>query len=277
MKNKVKNSLVDLHMHSTASDGQLAPADLAKLVASAGLEAFALTDHDTLDGLEEASGAAARLKIEFVPGVELSARFKEREVHLLGYYPKKRAVLEEHLALFKKERFKRMAQMVEKLKGEGFKIDEEEVLKEAGPAAPGRLHLARLLAKKGYVLNPGQAFALYLGRGRAGYVPRKLPLAEEALSLLLKTGAVPVLAHPGEEGRGDLLALKAQGLKGVEVFHPIHTKKLISYYLKQAEGLDLLVTGGSDFHAISEREGRGFARHATNYHYLERLKEAAEL
>ena len=262
-------------MHSHYSDGVLTPKELARMVFKAGLKAFALTDHDSLAGLEEAEIKAAELGLEFVPGVEISALFKEREVHILGYYPQKSTLLESFLLKLRQERFKRLEKMVTALQGAGFKIAVAEILKVAGPAAPGRMHLARVLIEKGYVYNAGQAFSLYLGRGKSAFVPRVLPGASAAIAVLLKSGAVPVLAHPGNQGLNDPALLKGFGLQGVEVYHPDHLKKQSAYYKKQAEELNLVITGGSDYHADGERTLKSFKNYAISYSYLLPLKEAA--
>lgn len=265
---------VDLHLHSTASDGSLAPEHLIARVAAAGLAAVALTDHDTLDGVEEALSAGRRCGLEVLPGIEISASTEELEIHLLGYDPlfpeKISAVLDE----LRSERYLRMEKMLTRLRRLGFGISDAEVISEAGSAAPGRLHLARLMVKLGYTPDIDTAFSLYLERGRPAFVPRTILDPAGAITLLHRAGAVPVVAHPGASGRGLLRKLVAVGLRGIEVIHPEHTPELVRYYRHQAKQMGLLITGGSDYHGDRDyRAGRpgGFT---VPYRCLAAIKEA---
>ena len=264
--------LVDLHMHSNYSDGVLSSAALAEASAKAGLAAFSLTDHDTMEGLNEAFAAAKRLKIEFVPGIEMSSLLGDREVHILGYYPQQSDHLLEVLERMRDERKNRIEKMITALRGLGFKLNLEDLKDEAKDAAPGRLHLARLLLKRKYVHTVDEAFKLYLGKGKPAYVSRKLLTAVEVIKLLKKCGALIVLAHPGQEGTGDVDSLISHGLDGVEVFHPDHSPALVKYYKKVAENKNLLVTGGSDFHGDYRSHKLYSTRHAIDKIYLEKLK-----
>lgn len=266
--------LVDLHMHSSYSDGVLSSAALAETSAKAGLAAFSLTDHDTLEGLSEAFAAAKRLKIEFVPGIEMSSLLGDREVHILGYYPQQSDHLLEVLEYMRDERKNRIEKVITALRGLGFKLNLEDLKGEAKDAAPGRLHLARLLLKRKYVHTVDEAFKLYLGKGKPAYVSRKLLTAVEVIQLLKKCGALIVLAHPGQEGKGDVDSLISNGLDGVEVFHPDHSPALVRYYKKVAENKNLLVTGGSDFHGDYRSHKLYSTRHAIDKVYLEKLKAA---
>lgn len=243
-----KNGKIDLHLHSSASDGIHDPKALIRLVAEAGLAAAALTDHDTIAGLEEAFEAGKRHGFEVVPGVEISVIEEGRETHILGYYPGRLDLLAEAMSEKRLERLDRMEMMVARLKELGFKITIEEVLAEAKKAAPGRLHLARILLRKNYIHSLDQAFSLYIGRNRPAYVPRRTAGLAETISMLLETGAIPVLAHPGKNGRSVLERLLDYGLKGIEVYHPDHSPGLVKYYLNLAAELNLLITGGSDYH-----------------------------
>lgn len=244
---------VDLHTHSNASDGKLPPGEVVKLAKARGLQAVALTDHDTLDGLQEALKAGCRYGIEFVPGVEISAVLHSREVHILGYYPDKTGELEETLRRFREERSGRMNKMLGKLASLSIRITQDEVNEEAGRAAPGRLHLARVLCRKGYVSSIQEAFSLFLDYGKPVYVARNNLPAAEAMALLKRAGAIPVLAHPGSSLRMESLGqLKAYGLLGIEVFHPKHDYELESILLEWTSREGLLVTGGSDFHDPGE-------------------------
>ena len=268
--------LVDLHMHSNVSDGLHSPAELAVMAGRSGLQAFALTDHDNLNGLQPAAEAAAKEYVEFVPGVELSAVLDNREVHILGYYPRKLDLINISLEKIRKERYSRMEEIIDRLGNLKFNITLEEVLAEAGTAAPGRLHLARLLFKKKYVHTIDEAFTSYIGYNRPAYVSRKLPGAEEIIAMLLEAYAIPVYAHPGENGKLYLEQLTAMGLLGVEVWHPEHGPGLRNYYEKRGKELGLLLTGGSDYHGTGIAAFDYKIQQAIPAHYLEQLKNAAE-
>ncbi len=267
-----KANLVDLHMHSNFSDGVLSPAELAETSAKAGLVAFSLTDHDTLEGLNEAFAAAKRLNIDFVPGIEMSCLLFDREVHILGYYPQQSKQLIEILEHMRDERRHRIENMVTALIGLGFKLTLEDLKAEAKDAAPGRLHLARLLLKRKDVHTLDEAFKLYLGKGKPAYVSRKLLTAAEVLLLLKNCGAITVLAHPGQEGKADVGRLLLYDLDGVEVFHPDHSPALVKYYKKVAENNNLLITGGSDFHGDYRSHKSYSTKHAIDITSLEKLK-----
>lgn len=268
----LNNGRADLHLHSNRSDGIYSPRQLFKIAAQAGLKAAALTDHDTMEGVEAGLAAGLKYGIEIVPGVEISAYEAGREIHLLGYYPAYPDDLKAELLRIRQGRFERMERILEKLNTLGFSLRLDQICKEAAPAAPGRLHLARHMVKKNLVNNLRQAFSLYLERGKPAYVPRINLTPARALYLLLETGAIPVLAHPGLNGKTLLPQLAALGLKGVEVFHPDHSTAQRRYYRQFAEGNNLLITGGSDFHGDPQVRAHSPGSVSIPYHYLEKLK-----
>ncbi len=266
---------VDLHMHSTASDGLFSPQEVMEIAAAAGLRAAGLTDHDTIDGLAEASAAADKCGIELVPGVEISVLDEKLEVHILGYYPLYREQLEKALAETQNERLIRMEKIMHRLGKMGFDIRLEEVLEEADQAAPSRMHLARLLKKKKYVHTTDQAFSLYLNPDCPAYVPRHTLTLRGVMGLLRDVAAVPVIAHPAAESKKLIDLLIPLGLKGIEVYHPQHDKVREQYYARLAHEKDMLITGGSDFHGES-RDRPGYPVHrAISGHYLTLLKNCA--
>ena len=267
-------SKVDFHLHSSASDGLFTPRQVMEITASAGLRAAGLTDHDTVKGLNEAKEAAIDLDLELIPGVEISVYEKNREIHLLGYYPQKLNKLSAALEDIRSKRFRRMGLIVNNLKKLGFKVEPEEVLVEAGDAAPGRLHLARLLLKKKYVHTINEAFKTYLNRGKPAFVSRESMSAAEVLDLLNQVGAVSVYAHPGNTGKEVLDELTANGLQGIEVYHPDHSKGLARYYKEYAEAKKLLITGGSDFHGQNINNHGYQQKYAISYEYLQAMKDA---
>lgn len=270
-----KAALVDLHMHSNFSDGILSPAALAEASARAGLAAFSLTDHDTLKGLNEASAAAKNLNIEFVPGIEMSCQLGDREVHILGYYPQQSDQLIAVLERMRDERRHRIEKVITALRSLGFKLNIEDLKDEAKDAAPGRLHLARLLLKRKYVHTVDEAFKLYLGKGKPAYFSRKLLAAAVVIQLLKDCSAITVLAHPGKDGKRDIDSLLTYGLDGVEVFHPDHSPAIKKYYSEVAEENNLLITGGSDFHGDYRSHEMYLTKHAIDITYFEKLKQKA--
>ena len=268
----VTSNKVDLHLHSSCSDGVYTPSQLVQVLAAAGLKAFALTDHDTTKGLSEAAKAAEEAGLEFVPGIEISVVEETREIHILGYYPVKLQLLEEKLADLRHQRFIRMEKTVCLLQGAGFKITVSEVIAEAGQAAPGRMHLARILLRKRYVHSVEEAFSLYLGFKRPAYVQRKTFSLTETIKLLIDCQAIPVFAHPGAEGLSILKTMIPLGLMGVEVFHPDHSSNQVRQALRLAAEHRLLVTGGSDFHGSPDLRTLYPIERAIDYFYLEQLK-----
>ena len=246
---------IDLHTHSTASDGTLTPTALLERAAGLGLAALALTDHDTVAGLDEARAAAARNGVELIAGCELSVVWPVGFLHLVGLFlperPGQLVAAMDHLMECRHDRNRRI---VEKLQALGLDVTYPEVQAIAGEGSVGRPHLALALQAKGYVADVEQAFQEYLGsRGRA-YVPKDQFTVEKALAVLRAEGATAVLAHPFSlraEGRAlenNLRKLKDLGLDGLECLYPEHSPDQTREYLRLARKLDLAVTGGSDFH-----------------------------
>lgn len=247
----------DLHTHSTASDGVLAPAELVRRAHAAGLAAVALTDHDTVEGLTEAAAEARRLGLRLVPGVELSTDAIGREVHILGYYCRFEAepfaVLLEEMRAARRERLERM---VTRLNAAGVPVALDRVRALAGAGSAGRPHVARALVEAGHAADVNDAFARFLGRGCPGYVPRRKLHPADAVRAVVAAGGVAVLAHPGLVGDDGVIAdLVAVGLGGIEVDYPAHTPEQAARYRRLAEDLGLIPTGGSDYHGKGEHWG----------------------
>lgn len=244
--------LADLHMHSTASDGRLTPSELMERAAAAGLKAVALTDHDTTAGIDEARETAEKLGMAFLPGIEISTG-KGGDIHVLGYgIDPQNEELNAFCAQMKQDRIERIPKMMQKLADIGMPLDPERVMALA-KGSVGRPHVARAMVETGYVNDPQEAFARYLGSGMPAYVPRTEVATEEAVRLILKAGGVPVLAHPGDypdEAKRILEVNEKQGwgLKGIEVYYPHHLENAFEPWLTIACEKALLVTSGSDFH-----------------------------
>jgi len=241
---------VDLHTHSFFSDGIFSPEEVIKKARDNRIRFLGLTDHDTIAGLPRAIKHGKKLGLEIVPGVELSCNLGNREVHILGYYFYLPGELQNTLRWIRNKRFSRAYKMVELLTGLRYFLTMDELLFEAGKAAPGRLHLARLMLKKGHVSSTKEAFDNYLNPGKPAYVPRQKLDYRYGINLLKKSTAVTMLAHPGStsEDASTIKLLIETGIDGLEVFHPHHDQEQIEYYSKLAKEENLLVGGGTDFH-----------------------------
>jgi predicted metal-dependent phosphoesterase TrpH len=242
-------AFVDLHLHSTASDGVTPPADVARAAGAAGLAALALTDHDTVEGVPAAEEAAQRLGIRLVPGVELSAYEERTEVHLLGLHLARLDEMHQRLAVFRAARRERAQEMVRRLNAIGVRITFEDVLERAADAALGRPHVARALVENGWARDVRDAFDRYLGAGRPAYLEKRRMLIAEAIALVHDCGGIAVLAHPGADGTLERLrALAGAGLDGVEVLHPSHGAEDRARLTALTTHLGLVPSGGSDSH-----------------------------
>ncbi len=247
---------IDLHMHTTASDGTSSPEELVKTCSELGLEIISVTDHDNTTAVETVKKAAEEYKLEVVPGIEISTYRGEAEYHILGYF----IDLENDSLLGLTEailqsRVDRTHEMIEKLTDMGYPLEFSDVKKFASGVSLGRPHVARALMEKSYVDSINQAFTdEFIGGGGRAYVEKKKVLPVEAITVILKAGGVPVIAHPHLINHGKALdkkeieRLKDVGLKGVEVYQTKHDKKTTEKYKKIAKELDLLITGGSDYH-----------------------------
>ncbi|MYC26411.1 MAG: PHP domain-containing protein [Nitrospira sp. SB0662_bin_26] len=276
---------IDLHLHTRFSDGSLTPAEVVDLAHQAGVTAVAITDHDILDGIPHALNAATPLDIEVIPGVELSSRFHERELHVLGYFVDwQDSTFRDHLAQQRRSRHVRNPQTIERLNALGLELSVEEVKAKAGSDSIGRPHVAQVLVEKGYVQDTREAFDRYLKEGAPAYVPRTLADTRDVIAWIRNAGGVPVLAHPtwtrcqGEPLHRLCACLKEAGLLGLEVFYSSHNRRQTSRFLELAKRLDLLVTGGSDFHGAANPDiqvGRGKGNLKVPAALLDPLRQAA--
>jgi 3',5'-nucleoside bisphosphate phosphatase len=244
---------VDLHVHSTASDGLFTPSDVVAAARAAGLSAIALTDHDTLEGVHEAREAGESMGVRVITGVELSAHDVDRELHVLGLHLTRPDALGDRLTALRSTRRTRAAQIVDKLRALGIPIELDAVWREAGEGAVGRPHVARVLIAHGWAKDHRDAFDRLIGSGKPAYVPKqRLPLAE-SVEMIHEAGGLAVVAHPAADGvRSRLEAFKRIGFDGVEVRHPSHTAEDIARLGTLAEYLGMVPSGGSDWHGASE-------------------------
>ncbi len=240
---------VDLHSHSTASDGSQSPTAGVEAAHLAGLVALALTDHDTLAGIPEAQRAADAVGLRLVPGVELSVHQDTVEVHLLGLHIRDVSVMQDRLEVYRVRRVARAAAIVEQLVTLGVPLTMEAVLAVAGAAAVGRPHVARALIAGGHVKDSREAFDRYLGGGRPAYVPKERLEIGEGIALIHEAGGIAVIAHAGGDGRRERIEpLVPLGLDGLEVRHPSHSSEDASRLKALADFFGLVPSGGSDWH-----------------------------
>lgn len=243
-------SLVDLHMHSTASDGAQPVEDLMKLAAEVGLKTLALTDHDTTAALDRAIEVGGSLGMEVIPGIELSAD-DGGEIHVLGYFLQyHNEIFQKRLERFRFIRYGRGQLILEKLAALGLPLDWQRVLEIAGDAAPQRPHIAEAMKEKGYVENVNEAFKLYIGNDGPAYVETEKVTPVEAVQLIQSVGGLAVLAHPVYVKNLDVVLPKMVevGLAGMEVYYGHNTEEQVEYYAALAAQYNLVPTGGSDWH-----------------------------
>ncbi|MBI2861906.1 MAG: PHP domain-containing protein [Chloroflexi bacterium] len=251
---------IDLHIHTNASDGAYSPADVVELAHEKGLDIIAITDHDSTEGVEEATAAGRRWGVEVIPGVELSADVPSAEVHIVGYFVDYHdRSLQEVLQRLRTSRVQRAQAMVTKLAQLRMPLDWDRVKAIAGDGAVGRPHIALAMRERGYVANTGEAFNRYLGRNGPAYVERYKLTPADAVALIRRAGGLAALAHPWiaglENASGPQLdletllpALCSAGLKGIETYYSSYSHETVQGLLRVAERFQLIPTGGSDFH-----------------------------
>lgn len=279
---------VDLHLHTTASDGRLSPTGLVQLAASSGLQTISVSDHDSTAGLAEAQLAVDHIPgMRLIPGIELSCDVPGGEVHMLGYFMDiEDPGFQEVLFGFRQGRLARGEGMVHKLAEFGMHIEWERVLEIAGDASVGRPHVAQALVEAGYFTEPGDAFREYLGRNGKAYVERSKLTPSDAVKLLNDVGGVAVFAHPWFERRGNepepeqsLIAtveeLKAAGLHGMEVHYSMYDEATVDWLADVARAYDLIPCGGSDYHHSGNAREPVPGVNGPPMESVERLEEAA--
>jgi len=270
-----RTGAIDLHSHSTASDGQYAAEQVADRAAAAGLAVWALTDHDSIAQLRPARAAAEAGGVRFVPGIELSVHLDRREVHLLGHFVDPDSVtLRGFEDLLAEKRRIRMGEMIHKLASLGIALTPEEIERFSGGKTLARPHVARALVDRGVVGSVKEAFDRFLGEGRPAFVGRyRLPV-EEAIALVRGAGGAASIAHPGINRieRGDLERMKGWGLCGVETYHPDHVPSQREKYLRLCDEFDLVPTAGSDFHGEAVAPDRKLGMVTMSEAELDRLE-----
>jgi predicted metal-dependent phosphoesterase TrpH len=249
---------VDLHLHTTASDGRLSPQEIVARAANTGLEIIAITDHDILDGILPALTAAKKFpQLTVIPGVEISTDFELGDVHILGYFiDHTDSRLETSLKEMRQARLERAHGMIEKLASMDMPLEWDRVREVAGDGSVGRPHIARAMLEKGYIVTTDEAFHKYIGRGGPAYVERIKMSPEEAVKLILQSSGLPVLAHPLTipEPEELIKKLKEVGLIGLEAYYNGFPPEFVNRVLELANRHDLIATGGSDYHGFNGHE-----------------------
>lgn len=281
----ITEKYIDLHTHSTFSDGTYTPTQLVRAAKEANLSAVALTDHDCVNGVSEAIEAGEKFGIEVIPGIELAAYYStpaETEIHIVGLFLdyKNPALLEKTKEIMD-ERVQRNLKMTARLSELGFPMTYEELLAEAGRDSCSRAHYANLMVKKGYVKTKKEAFQKYISHGMPGFVPRVLPTPKECINLITQSGGVAILAHPTLYGMNynqirimakDLMEL---GLKGIEVKYSTYKPEQEREITRIANELGLKPSGGSDFHGLNKPDisiGTGLGNLGIPKEFLEKLR-----
>lgn len=276
--------LIDLHVHSTVSDGTLTPSELALYAKAKGLSAIALTDHDTIDGVEECRQKGLEVGVIVVPGIELSADFYGKELHILGYY------LDHHNALLKQKleelvvaRSARNHEMLDKLASLGMPLNPEELYEDSEDnTILTRAHIAKAMLKKGYVNDRKEAFSRYIGDGKPAYVPKRHFTTKACIDLIHEAGGLAVLAHPMLYGYDQkdvtnvIRGLSSEGLDGVECIYSTHSKDEAAHLLQICLNLKLFPTGGSDFHGQNKPLldlGTGYGELTIPFEILEAMRK----
>jgi len=266
----------DLHIHTTASDGSLTPAEVVRQARDVGLSAIGIADHDTVDGLAEAADAGERLGVEIVPAVEINTDVRDREAHILGYYiDVESRRLRAQLEILREERLKRGERIVSKLREAGVSVSIERVLEIANGAPVARPHIARAIVEAGAAHSLAAAFGKFLVPGTIAYIERYKFSPIQAIALVHAAGGIACLAHPGKDSLEDLLPqfVKA-GLEAVEVYHIDHTHEMSRRYSALARRYDLIQTGGSDSHGPNAVKPVRIGDVTVGYEVVEELRES---
>jgi predicted metal-dependent phosphoesterase TrpH len=275
-----RRNRIDLHIHSTASDGEFTPSEVVHFALEQGLAVIALTDHDTLSGVAEAQQAANGTDLEVIAGVEINSEGDWGDLHFLGYYvDPENDFLRGRLQAMRDARIGRARRMIERLRDMGMALEWDQVQALAGGDTIGRPHLARALIEQGYVETVREAFDRFIGNDGPAYVPRLRLTPPEVILAIRTAGGIPVIAHPVHSGAAAVRRIPefvGYGLRGIEVYYPHHSPEDVEMLLGLCREHGLLATGGSDFHGPSVREGVALGLIDVPWECVERLREAVD-
>lgn len=268
------NYKADLHMHSTSSDGALAPAELVAKCHSNNISTASITDHDSVDSFDEALEVATSLNMEIIPGVELSASSGEKEFHILGYFiDTKNLRLRDYLTFFRLERVRRAERIVQKLNKINIPLKFDSVLEKSKKGAVGRPHIAMALLDEGFISTYQEAFEKYIGNSCPAYEKKFVMSPEQTVQLIASAGGLSVLAHPGKHtNNNSLQELINSGIDGIETIHPSHNSDLTLHYKSIAGQYFLITSGGSDFHGGKRNDEAALGKFYVEKSVVEEMK-----
>lgn len=276
-------NIIDLHTHTIYSDGTYTPTELIKYAVTKNIKALAITDHDTVDGINEALEYSKQFKIEIISGIEISAEYEKKEIHIVGLFINQNSQeLLNTLIALKEKRYTRNIKMIEALNKYGFNVTYEELEKTSQNKIITRAHFAKLMLEKGYVKSIKESFDKYLSEGKPTYISKELLKPQESINIIKKSGGSAIIAHPLLYNFDDnelnimLKYLKACGLVGIECYYPSHTPENTKYLIELANKYNLKISGGSDFHGNNKpwlNLGTGYNNNLKiPYEILENLK-----
>lgn len=265
---------VDLHTHTTFSDGFYSPGELIRRAKAAGIEILGITDHDNLAAIDETTEIGKRFGIEVIPGVEISTDLRDKEIHILAYFIEPgNPELERYLTFFREERLKRAGRIVNKLKSLGLNITLNDVLEKAKNSAVGRPHIAQALLESGSVASYTEAFNKYLGNGCPAYEKKVHLSPQSAFKIISDAGGLSFIAHPGFMPELILKELITAGVDGIEVIHPSHSSQQIRFYRGIVNEYFLLESGGSDLHGGKREDDENLGKFYTSYTVIEAMRK----
>ncbi|KAA3618166.1 MAG: phosphatase [Calditrichaeota bacterium] len=267
----------DLHIHTSASDGDFSPEQVIKLCADLEIKTISITDHDTVSGVMPAAKAGRKVGVSVVPGVELGTNADDLEIHILGYFIDiKSTALNHYLTEINEQRLRRTELIVESLARHGIEINLDKIIDKAGNGTIGRPHIAKAMVEAGVVQSYQAAFNNWIGDGAPACEKKSRQEPAELIEVIHQSGGAAVLAHPGNQWTGESIRqLKRLGLDGIEVVHPRHTKKMEAAYRKLAFECNLFITGGSDFHTL-KRKVNPLGKYKIDVTSVKRLKKHCE-
>ncbi len=268
------NGKVDLHMHTNYSDGIYSPEELIVKVKDAGVDLISITDHDTVDGIEESIEIGKHHGIEVIPGLEISSDIRDREVHILGYFiDPNNFELGEYLKFFRAERIKRAARITEKLNALGLSLSLDDVMDVAKNSAVGRPHIAKALVNKRLVSNYFEAFSKYIGNNCPAYERKVHVSPRSAFKIISDAGGLSFIAHPGNLPDTIMIELIEAGLDGIEVVHPSHLPYQVKHYRGIVNEYFLLESGGSDFHGGDRNDYENLGKYTIGISKVEAMRK----
>jgi predicted metal-dependent phosphoesterase TrpH len=265
---------VDLHMHTTHSDGFYSTSEIVNKAKQKGLDAISITDHDSTNAIEEATVLGKELGIEVIPGVEISSEHNGKEVHILGYFfDHTNKEFARYLSFFREERVKRAERIVKKLESLGLHLTFDDIISVSKNSAIGRPHIAQAMVKRGLVSSYYEAFNKYIGNGCPAYEKKVHLSPESAYKIITDAGGLSFIAHPGFMQEDMLKELIESGVDGIEVYHPSHPPQKIKFYKGIVSEYYLLESGGSDYHGGQKNDDANFGKYYTTIAALDAMKK----